>query len=211
VMAGMHPEELELLAYLEGELDDLRRGQVASHLETCDLCAQELRAVEAGRAALRSAPMLELPQERLEALLTRLPSRAATPPSLIRRALPVAAALAAVAALAGGAFVLGTSGGGDDEGAGGLAQDEASNAGGGAEGAATTNGASTDKRQSGSSSSKTALVAGSPASVARRLRSDGFEARAVNGRVIVRGATKADVRKALEQFDPGPVRVLIRP
>jgi hypothetical protein len=210
-MAGMHPEELELLAYLEGELDDPRRTQVASHLEACDRCVQALHSVEAGRVALRSAPMFELPSERLEAMLTRLPSRAAAPPGLIRRALPVAAALAAVAALAGGAFVLGTSGSGDDEGAGGAAQDELSNAGGGAEGAATTNGASTDKRQGGPSSSKTALVAGSPASVARRLRRDGFEARAVNGRVIVRGATAAEVRKALEAFDPGPVRVVVRP
>ena len=209
MMAGMHPEELELLAYLEGELDDPRRGQVASHLETCGLCAQELRAVEAGRAVLRSAPMLELPQERLEAVLTRLPSRATTP-GLMRRMLPVAAALAAVAALAGGAFVLGTSGGGDDESASGVAQDEASNAGGGGEGAATTKGESTVESQDAPSYLRTA-VAGSPASVARRLRRDGFDARAVNGRVIVRGATKADVRKALEQFDPGPVRVLIRP
>jgi hypothetical protein len=220
VMAGMHPEELELLAYLEGELDDPRRGQVASHLETCDRCAHELRAVEAGRAALRSAPMLELSAGRLETLLTPLPSRATTPPGLIRRVLPVAAALAAVAALAGGAFVLGTSGGGDDEGAGGLAQDEASSAGGGVEGAGSTTGESGDKGQEGSATStfksepsylRAARVAGSPASVARRLRRDGFDARAVNGKVIVRGATEAEVRKALEQFDPGPVRVLVRP
>jgi anti-sigma factor RsiW len=210
VMAGMHPEELELLAYMEGDLDDPRRGQVASHLETCDLCAQELRAVEAGRAALRSAPMLELSQERLDAVLTRLPSRAMTPPGLIRRVLPLAAALAAVAALAGGAFVLGTNGGGDDEGASGVAQDEASDAAGGGEGAATTKKESTVGTQDAPSYLRTA-VAGSPASVARRLRRDGFDARAVNGRVIVRGATEADVRKALEQFDPGPVRVLIRP
>jgi anti-sigma factor RsiW len=210
VMAGMHPEELELLAYLEGDLDDPRRGQVASHLETCDLCAQEVCAVEAGRAALRSAPMLELSQERLDAVLTRLPSRATTPPGLIRRVLPVAAALAAVAALAGGAFVLGTNGGADDESASGVAQDEASNAGGGGESAATTKKESTVESQGGPSYLRTA-VAGSPASVARRLRRDGFDARAVNGRVIVRGATEADVRKALEQFDPGPVRVLIRP
>ena len=209
-MAGMHPEELELLAYLEGELDDPHRAQVASHLESCDRCAQELRSLEAGRAALRSAPMLELPPERLEALLTRLPSRAATPPGVIRRALPVAAALAAVAALAGGAFVLGTGGGGDDESAG-MAQDEASDASGGGEGAPTTEGSSTDKRQSGASSNKAALVAGSPAGVARRLRSDGFDARAVNGRVIVRGATAEEVRKALETLDTGPVRVVVRP
>jgi putative zinc finger protein len=219
VMAGMHPEELELLAYLEGELDDPRRGQVASHLETCDRCAHELRAVEAGKAALRSAPMLELPAGRLETLLTPLPSRATTPPGLIRRVLPLAAALAAVAALAGGAFVLGTSGGGDDEGAAGLAQDEASNAGGG-EGAGSTTGESSDKGQEGSATStfksepsflRAARVAGSPTSVARRLRRDGFDARAVNGKVIVRGATEAEVRKAVEQFDPGPVRVLVRP
>jgi anti-sigma factor RsiW len=209
-MAGMHPDELELLAYLEGELDDPRRAEVASHLETCDRCAQELRRAETGRAALRSAPVLELRAGRLEAMLTRLPSRAASPPGLIRRMLPVAAALAAVAALAGGAFVLGTSGGGDDEGASGMAQDEASDAGGG-EAAATTEGATTDTRQSAPSTGKTALVAGSPTSVARRLRRDGFDARAVDGSVIVRGATAAEVRKALETFDPGPVRVVARP
>jgi anti-sigma factor RsiW len=207
-MAGMHLEELELLSYLEGNLDDTRRGQVASHLETCERCAQELRAVEAGRAALRSAPMLELPPERLEAMLTRLPSRAATPPGVIRRALPVAAALAAVAALAGGAFVLGTSGEGGDDAAG-VAQDEASDAGGGGEAAATTDGSTTDKRQSAPSTGKAALVAGSPTNVARRLRRDGFDARAVNGRVIVRGATAAEVRKALETLDTGPVRVVV--
>ena len=211
MMAGMHPEELELLAYLEGELDDPRRAEVASHLEACDRCAQELRSVEVGRAALRSAPMLELPSERLEAMLTRLPSRAVTPPGLIRRVLPVAAALAAVAALAGGAFVLGTSGGGDDEGASGMAQDEASDAGGGGEAAPTTEGATTGKRQSGSSPLKALSVAGSPATVARRLRGDGFDARAVNGRVIVRGATADEVRKALETLDTGPVHVVVRP
>jgi putative zinc finger protein len=212
VMAGMHPEELELLAYLEGELDDPRRGQVASHLETCERCTQELRAVEAGRVALRSAPMLELPAGRLETLLTPLPSQAATSPGRLRRVLPFAAALAAVAALAGGAFVLGTSGGGgDDEGAGGLAQDKASDAGGGAEGAATTNGGSTVERQGVTSDLRAARVAGSPASVARRLRRDGFDARAVNGKVIVRRATAAEVRKALETLGTGPVRVLVRP
>jgi len=210
-MAGMHPEELELLAYLEGELDDLRRAEVASHLEACARCAQELRSVEAGRAALRSAPMLELPSERLETMLTRLPSRGATPHGVIRRVLPIAAALAAVAALAGGAFVLGTSGGGDDEGASGMGQDEASDASGGGEVAPTTDGPSTDKRQSPEPLLRAASVAGSPATVARRLRSDGFDARVVNGRVIVRGATAEEVRKALETLDAGPVRVVVRP
>jgi anti-sigma factor RsiW len=210
-MAGMHPEELELLAYLEGELDDSRRAEVASHLEACDRCAQEVRSVEAGRAALRSAPMLELPSERLEATLTGLPPRAVTPPGVIRRALPIAAALAAVAALAGGAFVLGTIDGGDDESASAPAQGEASDASGGGEVAPTTGGATTDKRQSAEQLFEAANVAGSPATVARRLRRDGLDARAVDGRVIVRGATATEVRKALATLDTGPVRVVIRP
>ena len=176
MMAGMHPEELELLAYLEGELDDPRHAEVASHLEACDRCAQELRSVESGRAALRSAPMLELPSGRLEAMLTRCRPRCETA-GLIRQVLPVAAALAAVAALAGGAFVLGTIDGGDDESASAPAQGEASDAGGGGEAVATTGGATTDKRQSGSVPLKAVSVAGSPATVARRLRSDGFDAR----------------------------------
>lgn len=209
MMAGMHPEELELLAYLEGELDDPRRGEVASHLETCDSCAQELRAVETGRAALRSAPMLELPAERLEALLTRLPARAATPPGFLRRALPVAAALAAVAALAGGAFVLGTGGGGDN-GAGSDASggdverssgDSAETAAQGADGSATAT--------SGSSSLKS--VTGSAQGVASRLRRRGFDARVSGDRVIVRGARAEEVRKALEPLGPGPVEVVVRP
>jgi hypothetical protein len=217
-MAGIHPEELELLAYLEGELDDRRRGQVASHLETCEICADDLRAAETGRAALRSAPMLELPAERLEALLTRLPARASTSPGLLRRALPVAAALAAVAALAGGAFVLGTSGRGDDSGsAGGLTQDEASSAGGG--GADTRgsagevqDGSTTQTFQDAQSAPlKAKSVAGSPASVARRLRRVGFDARVDSGTVIVQGATDAEVRKAREAFDSGSVPVFFRP
>ena len=155
--------------------------------------------------------MLELTSERLEAMLTRLPSRAVTPPGFVRRVVPVAAALAAVAALAGGAFVLGTIDGGDEEGASGVAQDEASDAGGGGEFAPTTNGASTDKRQSAEPLLRAASVTGSPATVARRLRGDGFDARAVDSRVIVRGATIEEVRKALETLDAGPVRVVVRP
>ncbi|HYM64472.1 MAG TPA: hypothetical protein VES61_07320, partial [Gaiellaceae bacterium] len=216
VMAGMHPEELELLAYLEGELDDQRRGQVASHLETCEMCTDDLRAAKAGRAALRSAPMIDLPAERLEALLTRLPSRAATSPGLLRRTLPVAAALAAVAALAGGAFVLGTSGEGDDSGsAGGLTQDEASSAGGadtGGSAGEVQEGTVTEAFEDAETSPlKAKSVAGSPASVARRLRRGGFDAGVVNGEVIVRGATHAEVRKALEPLGPGSVQVFVRP
>jgi anti-sigma factor RsiW len=41
-----------LSAYLDGELDPLRREQVAVHLTTCSLCTQELAQLQAGDAAL---------------------------------------------------------------------------------------------------------------------------------------------------------------
>jgi anti-sigma factor RsiW len=206
----MHPEELDLLAYLEGELDDPHRSEVAAHLKACGRCAQEVRAAAAGRDALRSAPELELAPGRLEHVLDELPVRAAKRPGLTGRLLPVAAALAAVAALAGGAFVIGTSDRGDDEAAG-IAQDE-SIAGGGAETApaASVESAAGDD-SSGTSSPTLKRVEGSARDVANTLRRQGFAARVSGDRVIVRGARAGDVRKALEQLGPGPVRVVVRP
>ena len=210
MMAGMHPEELDLLAYLEGELDDQHRSEVAAHLKGCGRCAQEVRAAAAGRDALRSAPELELAPGRLEHVLDELPVRAAKRPGLAGRLLPVAAALAAVAALAGGAFVIGTSDRGDDEAAG-IAQDESS-AGEGAETApaASVESAAGDD-SSGTSSPTLKRVEGSARDVANTLRRQGFAARVSGDRVIVRGARAGDVRKALEQLGPGPVRVVVRP
>lgn len=41
-----------LSAYLDGELDPTRHRQVAAHLATCALCAQELTQLQAGDEAL---------------------------------------------------------------------------------------------------------------------------------------------------------------
>ncbi len=45
-----------LSAYLDGELDSARRQQVAAHLATCALCAQELAQLQAGDDALAGLP-----------------------------------------------------------------------------------------------------------------------------------------------------------
>jgi len=43
-----------LSAYLDGELDPVRRRRVAAHLATCALCTRELAQVQAGDEALAS-------------------------------------------------------------------------------------------------------------------------------------------------------------
>ena len=53
-MTENHPEELELLAYADGELADPER--VAAHVQACEQCGEQLRLLEDARTALREAP-----------------------------------------------------------------------------------------------------------------------------------------------------------
>lgn len=55
-----HPEEL-LSAHLDGELSELERRRVASHLADCDRCRAEIAELSRARAAVRALPYLELP------------------------------------------------------------------------------------------------------------------------------------------------------
>lgn len=60
-MAPMiHLEEL-LSAYLDGELSREEVGYVARHLDGCEECIAEFRALQEARAAVRTLPRLELP------------------------------------------------------------------------------------------------------------------------------------------------------
>jgi anti-sigma factor RsiW len=52
----------DLKDYLFGELDGTSRGAVARHLEACSSCREELRALEATRAALGTWRDEEIPQ-----------------------------------------------------------------------------------------------------------------------------------------------------
>jgi hypothetical protein len=73
MMAGPHPSDIELLEYVEGELSDEAAASVREHLASCETCAQEAAAVGSSRAVLRASPLLELPEERLHALIEDLP------------------------------------------------------------------------------------------------------------------------------------------
>jgi len=189
-MSENHPGELELLAYAEGELDP--GDATAAHVAGCAECAERVRLLEHARTALRAAPLLELPAERRERLLGSLPEqerRARVP----LRALAAVAALVVIAAALALAFH-GHGGGGPASGSSSGGSGAASSAGG-------------EK-----AAAPTDLTAGpTPGSVAQALRSRGFDARAHDGRVVVQGAHRDAVRKALTALSPGSVPVVVKP
>ena len=120
-MAEKHPNEIELLSFVEEDLGADARRDVAEHLVACRTCADQIRRLETGREALRSAPSLELPDERRDQILASLPEqpdpwRRFRP---VKRALVIAAPVAATAAVAA-LFVVGVTqldlGGDDDAG-----------------------------------------------------------------------------------------------
>jgi hypothetical protein len=128
-MGERHPDELDLLAFVEEELSSDARLDVSEHLVACRACSDHVRRLEAARTALRAAPPLELSEEAHEKILAALPAR--QPPKRswapLRRVLVVAAPVAAAAALVGGFVAVGTlgGGGGDDAGeAGRVAAEE---------------------------------------------------------------------------------------
>jgi len=212
-MAEKHPDEFELLSYVEEELPTEARQDVAEHLVACRSCAEHVRRLETGRAVLRAAPPLELSDERRSRMLAALPDRR-EPRSFTRplkRFLVIAAPVAAAAALIGVVVVNGPYGGGDDSGdAGEAAQAEEA---GGDEGGAEM------EQSTGAADATAPLVTGTfvrnvagPASaVVDLLAAEGISAE-VNpddGSVTAQG-TAADVRAALEGRPGGIVAVYVK-
>lgn len=212
-MPVKHPDEPALLAYVEEELPVERRREVDEHLAACGTCAEQVRALGVARAALRAAPLLELPEERRAAILAALPERrdpwrAFRP---VRRALLVAAPVAAAAAFVG-VFVLAATqlgnGGDDDSGeAAQVAEDSAAEEGGAQE-ALTGTGADTAPQTSEADSRgvRVGTVAGPPAEVVRILAREGIRAVVADGAVVAEGRA-AEVRAALAGRAAGPVEV----
>jgi len=196
-MTENHPEELELLAYADGELADPER--VAAHVQACEQCGEQLRLLEDARTALREAPLLELPAERRAQILHDLPER----PERRRLRMPVGALAAAAALLLiAGSVALFTMVGGNGGGGGGSGSEAAGQAGGGAK--AVDTGALRAPELG-------PLVArGTPAGVASFLRSRGFDAHVEAEQVVVRNARPEDVRRALLGRGHGSVRVVVR-
>ncbi len=56
----IHLSEL-ISAYLDGETSGSETARVIAHLQACERCRAELSDVHAGRSALRSLPVLEMP------------------------------------------------------------------------------------------------------------------------------------------------------
>lgn len=104
----IHPEDLELFEYVEGELDGSRLAEVELHIQQCRRCADEIHALEVGKEALQSASLLELPDRRAGLVLGDLPPQDKderprvpffTPKRLIAVLTPVAAVLVVVMVL----------------------------------------------------------------------------------------------------------------
>jgi anti-sigma factor RsiW len=74
MVAEMHPHDIELFEYVEDELPQARREEIAAHLATCGVCAAQVELAAAGREALRGTELLELPEDRREAILRNLPA-----------------------------------------------------------------------------------------------------------------------------------------
>ena len=204
MMDGAHPNELDLLAYVEEDLPDPRKAAVAEHVAGCQACADSVRQLETARQVLRSAPLLEMPAGSRAAVLAGLPARA--PKRRLRwRPGVVAPALAAAAVLAvvGGVLLIDPSGREDEAAesakptAPATAMEEAAgeDAAGGAE----------DRTLSAA----LRRVQGPPSEVALFLRGQGFEARVVGSTVRVRNADPDAVMRALAGRPDGPVRIKV--
>jgi hypothetical protein len=199
-MAEKHPDELELLSYVEEELS------VVDHLVACRACAESVRRLEAGRDALRASPLLELPEERRREALAGLPERRDPwrPFRPVRRAILVAVPVAAAAAFVG-VFVFAAvqlGGGGEDDSDGGEAAQVAEDAGGAAEGADTSLQPLQER------GAPVVSVAGPPAEVVRVLRREGISAEVVEGAVVA-DARAGEVDAALDERAAGPVDVYV--
>ena len=200
MVAETHPHDIELFEYVENELPQSRREEIAAHLSTCPVCAEQVGLAAAGSQALRGAGLLELPEESREEILRNLPARALERAPGERRAFSpklVFAALAGVLLLAAMIGILVSSNGsGQESSAGGTGAADATAEGGGAE--------------AGQSAQAKLFATGPAAAVAEDLRQKGFDAAVQQDRVVVHGATKQQVREALADRGPGDVEVVVK-
>lgn len=57
-----HPTE-SISAYLDGELSADERAELMTHLSSCGRCAADLEGIQRVRAAVRSLPVVEVPED----------------------------------------------------------------------------------------------------------------------------------------------------
>jgi hypothetical protein len=214
MMAGEHPDELTLLAYVENELPATERGALAAHVAACPACAQSVRLLESGRDALRAAPLLELPEATRREVLRGLPERRERFDFLapfrhgLGRAAPALVALVLVAGVV--ALATQVDRGGDDDESG----DAALEAGGGqtAEEEGAEGGETAPSLLAPQDARETLVrrVRGPAGEVAERLRFAGFRAVVRDGSVVAQG-DPVELRSLLKERARGRVAVYARP
>jgi hypothetical protein len=210
-MAEQHPHELTLLSYVEEELTPDARQDVAEHLVACRACADHVRRLEAGRAALRAAPPLELSDERRAHMLAALPERhmRRSLSEYVRRGFLIAAPVAVAAALA--TVIITTDpplgGGGDDEANEGAAVAEES---GGEDAQMEQSTGAGDEATPLLEGTLVRRVAGPASAVVGALAAEGIEAEVNDDGSVTAQGTAAEVRAALEGRPSGIVAVYVR-
>ena len=204
--AQTHPDDLELLDLVEGDLSAARAAEVAAHVERCTLCERAVEELQAGRAATHTAARLELSPQARDRITEALSGEREHPrKSWLERLRPVAVVLATVLVL--GSFV-GLVAYNSSRDPGG---DEGSAAEGAADTAAAEDSGGGEAAPEAPAEQPAASVAGTPRTVAQALRRDGFDARVTDGRVIVRGASPEAVQESLADRSRGSVQVFVRP
>jgi hypothetical protein len=206
--AQTHPDDLELLDLVEGDLPQARATEIAAHVERCTRCERAVEELQAGRAATHTAARLELSAQARDRITEAIGREREHPRrSWLERLRPAAVVVAAVLVL--GSFVglvaynARDQGGDQGEAAGeGAGQTAAEDSSGGGEEAAP---------EPPAEEPVVASVGGTPRTVAQALRRDGFDARVAGSRVIVRGASAEAVQESLADRGAGPVEVFVRP
>ena len=201
MVSDTHPHDIELFEYVEGELPEGRRDEIAAHIARCSACAEQVELATAGRQALQGAGLSELPEGRRDEILRNLPPQEPEPAPRERRGFFSRGLLVGIAVLlvvAAFAAVLVRSGGNSME-------SSAGGTGGGAAEATATGGGGVEAAQAADLS-----ASGSPEAVAEDLQRKGFSASVEQDHVVVHGATRAQVREALADRGPGDVEVVVK-
>jgi anti-sigma factor RsiW len=233
MMAEIHPTEIELLDYVEGDVDTSASGVLRAHVEACSACSATVAELERARATLRGAPLLELPATRADAMLRRLPRQEPDRPTWfeqLRSPRRLALVLAPTAALAAAVVaIVVVAGNGDEAGREAapppaVADELKAEAGAEADSSASATeaapleqpleeaapleepappAAEPPAEEATGGPLPVATLAGQPEAIAKILRQAGFTVQVDDGVVTVAGAPEADVAKALEDLPAG--------
>ena len=203
MVTGIHPDEIDLFDYVEGDLPADRAAPLEVHLASCAQCADQVARVAAGRDALRESQFLQLPPRRREGIFLNLPEqRRRRPRSGLGSPKRILAILTPLAAVAAVIAVLANTDGGTDGGQAGATA-----------GALTSKAADQNGSEGGGAEAQAPFrtVPGPADAVAAELRAKGIDARVVGRRVEVRHTTRAEVDRALGKRRPGGVEIVLVP